>query len=183
MDNNNNDKYFEILELSPDASLSEIKTSYRHLKKLYSTQSPVLSPLIDEIPEEKRHELIKQIEDAYMKLKRDYLSEKTEKQENTRYRVIQKSIPEFEVFSGNALKLMREVLGVELEDISLATGIPREHLKNIELEKFDLLPPKGYLRIYIMKYAEYLSLDPKHVVEDYMKAVDKKKDKRNPNRF
>jgi len=183
MDNKNNNKYFEILELTSDASLSEIKYAYLHLKKLYSSQSPVLSPLIDEIPKEKRDELLKQIEEAYKKLTRDYLSEKTEKEARTRYRVVHKSIPEFEVFSGNALKLMREVLGVDLEEISLATGIPLEHLKNIEREKFDLLPPKGYLRIYIMKYAEYISLDPKRVVEDYMKAVNKKKGKPSPHRF
>lgn len=177
-------KYFEILELTPEASLYEIKCAYLHLKKLYSSASPVLFALGRDIPQEKRDRLLKQIDEAYKKLKEFYLSEKIEKEERTRYRVMQKSIPEFEIFGGNALKLTREVLGLELNEIALATGVAMEHLKNIEQERFDLLPPGGYLRIYVTKYAEYLSLDAKRVLKDYMKAFNnKQKGKDNPHRF
>ena len=183
MNRSDNNKYYEILELTPDASLTEIKNSYQHLKKLYSSKTGVSSLFIDEISEEKRKQLLRQIEEAYNKLKEWILTERTEKEENTRYRVINNNIPEFEVFSGNALRLMREVLGVELREISLATGIPLEHLKNIELERIDQLPPQGYLKIYVSKYAEYLSLDPEKILKDYMKVFNNKKGKHNPNRF
>jgi hypothetical protein len=177
------DQYLKVLELEPDASFSEIKSAYFHLKKFYSSQSPVLSALMDEVSEAKQDQLLTQIEEAYQKLKEYHSAEKTEKQKMTRDRVMHNHIPEFEVFSGNALKLTREVLGVRLEEIALATAIPLKHLKNIEMERFDLLPPEGYVRIYITKYAEYLSLDKKRVTQDYMKAIYKRKPREDRHRF
>jgi lipopolysaccharide export system ATP-binding protein len=61
-------KYLEILELDSDASLTEIKKSYLHLKRLYSTDSIAISPIAEEFPEEKRKEVLHQIEDAYSNL-------------------------------------------------------------------------------------------------------------------
>jgi hypothetical protein len=175
MDEDNLNKYYETLELKPDASFSEIKSAYFHLKRLYSSQSPILSLIMPEISETRSDRLLAQIEEAYLELKEYYSTIKIEKQQVTRDRVMRKNIPEFEVFSGNALKLIREVLGVSLEEITLVTGIPLNHLKNIEMERFDLLPPEGYIRIYVSKYAKYLSLDSKRVTADYMKAVYKKR--------
>ncbi len=57
-----------MLELDPDASLAEIKKSYLHLKRLYSTESIVISPIADEFPEEKRRDILHQIEEAYANL-------------------------------------------------------------------------------------------------------------------
>jgi hypothetical protein len=180
----NLNKFYETLELKPTASFSEIKSAYLHLKKLYSSESPVISVMLDEISEARCERLLTQIEEAYEKLKEYHSTRKTEKQKVTRDRVLKKNIPEFEVFSGNALKLTREVLGVRLEEIALSTGIPVKHLKNIERERFDLLPPGGYIRIYVTKYAEYLSLDSTRVTTDYMKAVLKKKERHaDLNRF
>jgi hypothetical protein len=181
--NRQNEKNFETLELKPSASFSEIKSSYLHLKKLYSSHSPVLSTLSDEVADTKRKEVLSQIEEAYRQLKEQYSSVETEKQKKTWERVAHKNIPEFEVFSGNALKLTREVLGVDLQEISLSTGIPIRNLQYIEQERFDLLPPNGYVRIYVTKYAEYLSLDTKRVSDDYMKAMDKKKQRTHRDKF
>lgn len=183
MDEENLNKYYETLELNPNASFSEIKSAYFHLKKLYSSQSPVLSVMMTDISEARSERLLAQIEEAYTTLKEYYSTKKTEKERVTRDRVMRKNIPEFEVFSGNALKLTREVLGVRLEEIALATGIPLNHLKNVEMERFDLLPPGGYIRIYVTKYAEYLSLDSKRVTTDYMKAVYKKRPSYDRYRF
>ena len=88
--------------------------------------------MMDEISEARCERLLMQIEKAYQELKEYHSTKKTEKQKVTRDRVMKKNIPEFDVFSGNALKLTREVLGVRLEEIALATGIPIKHLKNIE---------------------------------------------------
>ena len=174
---------FDILEVSPDAPFYEIKSSYLHLKKLYSSESPVLMPVFEEITDEKRDVLLNRIEFAYMQLKDYFTSKDVEKQKTTHERVLHKSIPEFEVYSGNALKLTREVLGVELQEISLASGIPLRHLQSVEMERFDRLPPEGYVKIYVTKYAEYLSLDTKQVTDDYMKAFHKRRDRKSANRF
>jgi curved DNA-binding protein CbpA len=183
MGEENLNQYFDVLELKAGASFSEIKSAYFHLKKFYSSQAPALTALMDEVSEVKQEQLLTQIEEAYQKLKEYHSTEKTEKQQITRERVRRNNIPEFEIFSGNALKLTREVLGVRLEEISLATAIPLKHLKSIEMERFDLLPPEGYIRIYVTKYAEYLSLDTKRVTRDYMSAVYKRKSRGDRQRL
>ena len=177
------DKYFQVLELSPGSPFSEIKSAYFHLKKLYSSESPVLSAIKDDITDTSQELLLNQIEEAYSILKEHYSEKKIERHKLTRDQVINRCIPEFDVFSGNALKLTREVLGVRIEEIALATGIPLKHLKNLERERFDLLPPDGYIRIYISRYAEYLSLDTQRVTSDYMNAVYKKKPHTERNRY
>jgi lipopolysaccharide export system ATP-binding protein len=62
------ESYLEILELGPDASLAEIKKSYLHLKRLYSTESIAISPIAEEFPLEKRKEILCKIEEAYTNL-------------------------------------------------------------------------------------------------------------------
>lgn len=61
-------KYLEVLELGPDASLVEIKKSYLHLKRLYSTESLAISPIAEEFSAEKRKEILKQLDEAYSSL-------------------------------------------------------------------------------------------------------------------
>ena len=58
-------KYLEILELDSDASLAAIKKSYLHLKRLYSSDSIVISPIAEEFPLEKRNDILQQIEMAF----------------------------------------------------------------------------------------------------------------------
>ena len=61
-------RYLDILESTPDASLAEIKKSYLHLKRIYSTDSIAISPIAGEFPEKKRKEILQQIEEAYTNL-------------------------------------------------------------------------------------------------------------------
>ncbi|MCP4220624.1 MAG: helix-turn-helix domain-containing protein [bacterium] len=176
-ENNNNPykKYFDVLELKPEADFSDVKNTYMHLRKLYSSQPLVLSPIIDEMTEGKRIEILNQVEDAYVNLKRHFSTDELDKISTTRQRVQARNVPEFEVFNGNALKLTREVLGIDLKEIAMYSGVPLKHLQNIEQEKFDQLPPKGYVKVFLKQYAEYLSLDVRQVTEDYMKHYDQKK--------
>jgi len=37
-------KYYEVLDLDPEASLLEVQKTYRRLKELYSADSPVTAP-------------------------------------------------------------------------------------------------------------------------------------------
>jgi|GEM_PF-793872 len=61
-------KHLAVLELGPDASLVEIKKSYLHLKRLYSSESIAISPIAEEFPEGKRKEILREIEEAYANL-------------------------------------------------------------------------------------------------------------------
>lgn len=171
-------EYYDILEIKTDAAFLEVKSAYLHLKKLYSSQPMVLSPIMDEISEDRRDDILKKVEHAYDMLKEFYTAEEKGKIKSAKEWVRTHNVPEFEVYSGNALRLTREVLGVELNEIALFTGVPGKHLKNIELERLDLLPPKGYIKVFLKKYAEYLSLDSERIIDDYLKLVDEKRRKR-----
>ena len=167
-------KYFEILELKPDTTFSEVKEAYSHLKKLYSSNSFIFAPVEGTSGKGKRKKILEQIETAYAILSNYYLSEKKEKTQTIKTTVSDEHIPEFDVYDGNALKLTREVLGINLEEVAFFSKISLEYLKNIETERFDLLPPKAYVKIFVRKYAEYLSLDIKKVTDDYMKKYENK---------
>ncbi len=177
INNNGYKKYYDVLEIKPDASFQEVKNAYLHLKKLYSSEAPVLVPVLDEISEEHRLEILNRIEEAYVRLKEYYKVEEKEKVTSTRQWAVTHNVPEFAFYGGNALKLTREVLGVDLKEIALFSGVPLGHLKNIELERLDLLPPKGYVKVFLRKYAEYLALDPQKVTADYLTLFDRQKKK------
>lgn len=78
-----------------------------------------------------------------------------------------------EVISGKDLKNFREHLGIELEDIHQATKISPAALKAIEKDDIANLPPTIYLKSFLKSYAEILQLDPKKIVEGYLKNIEK----------
>jgi hypothetical protein len=171
-------EYFEILELTPAASFEEVKSSYLHLKDLYSSRSPLLSSVSDSLTEEEQQEILTRIQKAYLSLKEYFTNEKIEKQDITRTRVHNQNIPEFEVYSGDALRLTREVLGIDLEQIAFSSGISIKYLRSVEAEHYDQLPPIGYIKAFVRKYAELLFLDPQKVVADYLKRMEKQTKKK-----
>ena len=165
-------KYFDILEISPEATLLEIRSAYFRLKKLYSTDSVVISPIEDEFSKEERQKILDQIEDAYTKLmeqvkeRQDRLVHHERPFAANRYPV---EGDETDIsYSGQMLKQIREKLGIELFEVSLDTKIRVELLENIEQERFDELPPEVYLKGHIINYANYLLLESQKVAADYI---------------
>jgi len=165
-------KYFEILELSTDASISEIRKSYLHLKDLYSTESIASLPLKDEIPDGRKNEILREIEEAFHNLLVLYdnegIFEKNRRKSPILDKELKKAISDISFFNGQALRQIRERLNIDLHDISLATKIQINNIKNLETEKFDALPPDIYTRGFVVSYAKRLSLDPNKVADDYM---------------
>lgn len=166
-------RYFEILEINPGASFREIENAYLHLKKLYSTDSIVISPIADEFSKKRKKEILKQIEEAYIKLKGLL---KSENSKSIYHEEFLASDNDAEVekadsisFSGPVLRKIRKKLGIQLFEIRLNTKIRLEILKNIELEKFDNLPQEVYLKGLIRSYASCLLLNPEKVVDDYIR--------------
>ncbi len=156
-------KYFEILELSPESSLTEVRRAYLHLKSLYSTTSIVTLPVENEISENLNEQILLQVEDAYQNLLSLYKEEGSAPE-----RDIKNIVSEVTIFNGPALREIRERLSIDLRDVALVTKIQMQHLENIELEKYESLPVEVYVRGYVASYARYLSLDPKKVADDYM---------------
>ncbi len=165
-------RYFEILELQPDASFSEVRNAYLHLKRLYSTESIVIHPIANEFSEESRQEVLQRIEDAYERLSalfQDNGSAYTGSRGQPLGPEEAGDVHEHVSFSGETLRQIRQGLGIKLHEIAFATKIRLQYLENIESERFGDLPPEVYLRGYIVNYARCLSLDSGRVARDYMK--------------
>ena len=75
--------------------------------------------------------------------------------------------PENGVFDGDVLRRIRVSLGIELEEIVATTKINEHHLRSIEGNRYDVLPPPVYLRGFLRQIAKCLSLDPTAVADSY----------------
>ena len=71
-------------------------------------------------------------------------------------------------FSGRNLRNIRSKLGFQINQISKNTKIGKELLKNIESEKFDVLPDENTLKACLRTYARYIGLNDRIVVKDYI---------------
>ncbi len=167
------ERYFEILEIGPGASFLEIREAYLHLKSLYSEDSIVTLPVKDEVPEDRKTEILWEIEEAYHILAETY--ERESRQEDGREGPLsgidEGDLPPLEIteFSGQSLREIRERRGIDLHNVALSTRIQIQYLESMENEDFDGLPPETYVRGFVVSYAKTLNLDPGQVAEDYMK--------------
>ncbi len=180
MSRKNLKRYFEILELDEDASLSEIRNAYIRLSRLYSTDSMVMTPIVDEFSKKKRLEVLKQIEEAYTRLNEDLKDEYQRSTSLGKPGMAPESDTEGEEvesvsFSGDVLRQIREKRGIHLYEVALDTKIRVEILENIEHERFDALPQEVYLKGHVSNYARYLSLDPRKVADDYISRYKARK--------
>lgn len=73
--------------------------------------------------------------------------------------------------SGSDLKKIRELLGIEPDEIYEITRISGSMLSLIEENQFDDLPADIYLKQFLRSYAETLQMDPHRVVEGYFKYM------------
>jgi len=170
-------RYFEILELPPDATLHEVNVAYRHLKDLYSGDSIVTSPLSDEFPDDDRVGILDEIDEAYRRLTALFEEEAEAETDAPAPSPLPGSIAEriagIEHFSGPVLREIREKMDIGLEDIALATKIRMKYLEYIEADEFEHLPPEVFTRGFVKDYARFLSLDPERVARDYIENFRK----------
>lgn len=161
------EKYYEILELPKDASLSEISKSYKDLKALYTQQSIATIALDNELFHKENVKILADLEVAYKELKKYFHIIKIEKEEK-----IKDIITQVGSFDGHVLKHIRETLHIDLLDISISSNIQVKHLENIEKQNFQELPREVYLKSYLKSYATFLALDPDKVLDDYMEEYE-----------
>lgn len=169
--------YYKALEIDEGASPEEIKQAYLHLKKLYSTDSPITQPIDDEYPGDKKQRILKQIEEAYRVLSVSFV-EKEEEKEIEKTAAGQAAAPDADTLPETVieipgagpvnLKTARENMNLSLESLSLLVDIPSRILQDIELENFAALPEAGVIRWYVLTIAKHLKLDPKEITEVYM---------------
>lgn len=76
-----------------------------------------------------------------------------------------------EIISGRELKAIRKRIGITLEEIFELARIQPNVLEAIEQDQFERLPSMIYLRSFLKSYAETLQLDPRRVVDGYLKNI------------
>jgi cytoskeleton protein RodZ len=81
---------------------------------------------------------------------------------------------------GQRLKQEREARGVSLKEIAEKTRIGVRFLKAIEEETFDQLPGGIFNKSFIQQYAQYLGLDEKQAVRDYLRATSAARENQFP---
>lgn len=72
--------------------------------------------------------------------------------------------------SGEDLKQLREVRGISISDIFQETRISQTTLQRIEQNQYKDLPAEIFLKSFLKSYAEILQIDPKNIVDGYLKA-------------
>jgi len=188
--------YYEILEVSPDATAKEIQRAYEHAKETFHTDSLAVYSLFSE-EEVKRIQTV--IEEAYRVLMDEALrkqydeshfqaieSQKWEKSLEIEEAPREKRAPSL-IFTdlsadtsegeyrGKALKVIREKMGIDLKTISQETRINAKVLQWIEEEVVEKLPALVYLKGFLRAYAQSLGLDPQKVIEEYLTSVGQTK--------
>jgi DnaJ-class molecular chaperone len=86
-----------------------------------------------------------------------------------------KEILSSEAISGRELKAIRKRIGITLEEIFELARIQPNVLEAIEQDQFERLPSMIYLRSFLKSYAETLQLDPRRVVDGYLKNIHRNK--------
>lgn len=166
-------KYFDILEISPGASFLEIREAYLYLKSLYSEDSIVTLPIKDEVSDDRKMEILWEIEEAYKTLsdscEREIPVEEGWELSPSGFDMNDLPSSEIPEFSGQTLREIRERRGIDLHNIALSTRIQIQHLENLENENFEELPPETYVRGFVISYAKTLNLDSDQVAQDYLK--------------
>lgn len=171
--------YYEILEISMDATWSEIQRAYEIAKKTYGREAIASYSLFD--PDE-RESLAEKVEEAYRTLmdhnKRKKYNEYLARGEKPV--VYQEAARECPLgapdllypsdVSGTALKKIREGKGISLQEIAEKTRINITYLNYIEEDNFKGLPAEVFLRGYLTQYAQIVRCDTDLVVSGYLKT-------------
>lgn len=80
-------------------------------------------------------------------------------------------LPEGALWTGDALRRVREARGLTTQQIADRTKVTRYHVENIEAERFSALPAPVYLRGILLAVARELRLDGLKVAQAYLERA------------
>lgn len=165
--------HFEMLELPLDANFDEVHKAWQLLKDIYSTDSLATMSIDDEVSEKDRRLLLARIEEAYHTLGEFFRDH--QQPDDNRVLMLTKDITEYD---GKALRTIRQLLRVPLDDVAMSTRVPRRHLENIEEDNYAVLPVAAYTRGFVASYARHLALDVELVAKSYMEKYRRWQDEK-----
>ena len=166
----------DVLELTPDASIREVRAAYRRLKELYGKGSLATSPVEDDISATEREELLQRIEDAYSNIVKYMEGEDSSGLDAVNIDEEGLKKAGIERLDGLGLKQVRELLGVGLGEVEMKTRITARYLMAIEENNFSVLPEDVFVQGYVSGYAKAMGLDHKRAIRDFMEALRDWKD-------
>lgn len=197
MDRDEYKKYFAIFELPQDASFADVNDAYSKVKQTYAAEIATTPNF-----EEDNRKIIEQIDEAYQRLAGLFAEDgqasiledlnKTEGETNLgkEIGIDEKDSPDYEnksididkdklldqngnkPYSGDVLRRIRKRKGISLKEIAYASKIQARTLECMENEDYEPLPPRVYIKGFIVTYAKYLELDHHKVSEDYMERYN-----------
>lgn len=155
--------HFEMLELPLEASFDEVHKAWLLLKEIYASDSLATISIADEVSEDDRLALLARIEESYQALS-EYFRKYQPPVDNS----VKEMTSAITDYDGAALRTIRHLLHIPLDDVAMATRVPRKHLENIEADNYAALPVAVYTRGFVANYARHLSLDAEAVAKSYM---------------
>jgi len=165
--------HFEMLEVSLESSFDEVHKAWLLMKEIYSTESLATISIADEVSDADRQQLLGRIEESYQALSEFFREYQP---------VVDNSVLEMTSaitdYDGNALQTIRHLLHIPLDDVAMATRVPRRHLESIEADNYAALPVPVYTRGFVVNYAKHLALDSEAVAKSYMEKYRKWQDGR-----
>jgi flagellar biosynthesis protein FlhG len=189
--------YYEILEVSPTATVKEIQKAYDHAKETFHVDSLAVYSLFTE---QEINEIQTAIEEAYRVLMDEAMRKsydqshfqtqggpKWEKPPELQVVSREKKTPPSSpvvsidtaegIYRGKILRQIRERMGIDLETVARETKINMKTLEAIEDEDLGKLPALVYIKGFLRGYAQSLGLNPQKVVEGYIQSVSTEKKK------
>ena len=181
--------YYELLEVSQDASKLTIQEAYQTSCSLFAPDSIVSYNFLSG---EEREKLFQRFHKAYETLMNDQKRIEYDKKMFNRagewYRISKQSFSYSGKNTGNkkggagpeivledykdknghiSLEKLREDLGFQPEDISNITRIRPPMIHALEKREFRKLPPATYIKGYLKSYADCLGLDAETLIQAY----------------
>jgi len=77
-----------------------------------------------------------------------------------------------DMISGDDLKQLRQTVGIKIEDLFEVTRITVSILEAIENNNFGTLPSTVYLKNFLKAYAKLFEVDPKKIIDGYLKNLN-----------
>lgn len=169
---------WDVLGLEPGASEHEVQAAYRRRRQLWSGQDVATYSLL---LEEEQAEVLERLDEAYQRLLSDVRNRAAPQRKAAAFVAPDTASgdqrppevqPPDDVSPGRFLRRRREDLGMTLADISTRTKIRAAILRQLEEETADELPPRVYVRGFVIQVCRCLAVsDPESFARRYLDHV------------